>query len=85
MNADQLSEAIWYLRPEAQFTFINDDYETIEWIKLEGTAPSKAEINAAIEEINAQKAENEINNAAAKAALLNRLGITADEAKLLLS
>jgi len=82
---DYLSEAILRLRPNSQFYYSNRDYSTIEWIVLEGKAPTEAEIDDAIEQVKA----NEITEAAAKAtqkaALLERLGITEDEARLLLA
>ena len=80
-----LSKAIILLKPTAEFSYTDDDYSTIKWDVLEGDAPTQAEVNAAIEQVKA----NEITEAEAKAAqrqsLLNRLGITEEEAKLLLS
>ena len=49
------------------------------------TAPSSAEITAEKVRLTQVLAEQEATKAAEKAALLHRLGITADEAKLLLS
>lgn len=80
-----LTRAIQKLQPEAEFTFINDDYSTIEWIKLDGNAPSKKQIDDAIKAIKTFESSEAETKAAAKAALLERLGITEDEAKLLLS
>jgi hypothetical protein len=62
----------------------NDDYSTIVWHVLEGAAPSQAEIDEAIEQVKADEAQAATNKAASKAAILARLGITADEAALLL-
>ncbi len=80
-----LVKAIKLIKPESEFTFQEEDYSTIKWIVLEGQAPTQAEITAAIEQVKA----NEITEAAAKAtqkaALLERLGITEDEARLLLA
>jgi hypothetical protein len=80
-----LAKAIKLLKPNAEFSFNNDDYSTIKWDVLEGEAPTQAEIDDAIEQVKA----NEITEAAAKAtqkaALLERLGITEDEARLLLA
>ena len=80
-----LAKAITHLRPTAEFSFTEEDYSTIQWHILDGDAPTKAEINAAIKQVKADEAQAEANAAASKAALLDRLGITADEAKLLLS
>jgi hypothetical protein len=52
---------------------------------LEGEAPTQSEIDAAIEQVKAEEAQAEITKATAKAALLSKLGITAEEARLLLS
>ena len=80
-----LTEAIQKLRPNAEFSYQENDYSTIKWDVLEGEAPTLAEVNAAIEQVKADEAQAELDKAAAKSALLDRLGITADEAKLLLS
>jgi hypothetical protein len=82
---DYLVKAIRKLKPSAEFSFQNNDYSTIKWDVLEGDAPTQAEINAAIEQVKADEAQTELDKATAKAALLNRLGITEAEAKLLLS
>ena len=80
-----LSKAIKFLRPTAEFSFTEDDYSTIKWDVLNGDAPTQSEIDAAILTIKAKELADAETKAAAKAALLDRLGITADEAKLLLS
>jgi len=82
---NNLSKAIRKLKPNSEFSFIADDYSTIKWDILEGEAPTQAEIDAAIEEIKAEEAQSEVDKAEAKAALFDRLGITAEEAQLLLS
>jgi hypothetical protein len=78
-------KAIWKLRPNSQFVIQNDDYSTIEFLKLEGTKPTKAQVDAAIEEIKAAEVTEAATQAQAKEALLARLGLSADEAKLLIS
>ena len=83
--SDYLAKAIRKLQPTAEFSFTNDDYSTIKWDVLDGDAPTEKEINAAIKQIQADELIEASTKAAAKAALLNRLGITEDEAKLLLS
>ena len=82
---EYLAKAILKLRPGSEFKFIEDKYETIEWFVLEGDAPTQAEIDEAIEQLKADEAAEAQAQATAKAALLDRLGINADEAKLLLS
>jgi hypothetical protein len=58
--SNYLLKAIFKLRPEAQFTFTNEDYATINWHVLQGEAPTKAEIDAAIKQIKADEAKNPI-------------------------
>jgi len=80
-----LVKAIKKLKPTAEFSFIDDDYSTIKWDVLEDDAPTQQEIDAAIEQVKADELAEAEAKAAQKAALLNRLGITEDEAKLLLA
>jgi hypothetical protein len=79
-----LAEAIKYLKPTAEFSFTNNDYSTINWNVLEGKAPTQSEIDAAIEQVKADEITEAAAKAAQKAALLERLGITEAEVKLLL-
>jgi hypothetical protein len=79
-----LSKAIRFLKPNSEFSFQENDYSTIKWDVLDGTAPTQAEIDAAIEQVKADEITEATTKAAQKAALLERLGITEDEAKLLL-
>ena len=81
-----LVRAIKKLKPSAEFTFIDDDYATIEWHVLEGNAPSQEEIDAAIEQIKLDETQAELNEKAAKIkaeAKLAALGLTADDLKAL--
>ena len=78
-------EAIWKLKPGAQYSFTDEDYSTIKWDSIDGVAPTQAEIDAAIQQINADGIAAKAQAATDKAALLAKLGITADEVKLLLS
>ena len=80
-----LAKAINRLKPTAQFSFTDEDYSTIKWDILEGDAPTQAEIDAAIEQVKADEVAQAQAKAAQKAALLDRLGITEEEAKLLLA
>jgi len=80
-----LGRAIFSLRPGSEFVLENHDYSTIEWIKLDGKAPTAKEVEAEMLRIEAEDAATEANKTVAKAALLERLGITEEEARLLLS
>lgn len=79
-----ITQAIKNLRPNAEFSFTDDDYSTIKWDVLEGDVPTQAEVDAAIEAVKQEEAQAEATKAAARQALLDKLGITEDEARLLL-
>lgn len=85
MNPDELTKAIKFLRPTAQFSFIECDYSSIKWDVLDGAAPTYQEIEVALEKIKTDEGAKEISKSDAKQSLLERLGLTADEAALLLS
>ena len=80
-----LSLAIRKLHPEAEFSFGEDGYTSVKWDNLDGVAPTESEINAAIVKVKAEEIAATAQAATAKAALLAKLGITAEEAALLLS
>ena len=82
---DYLFLAIKKLKPTAEFSYSDDDYSTIKWDELDGDAPTQAQIEAAIKEIKAEETQAQAKAEADKELLLVKLGITADEAKLLLS
>jgi hypothetical protein len=84
MEKDYLYEAIRSLKPTSEFTYSAQDYSTIHWDVLDGDAPTQAAIDAEIIKIKAKEIQKAADKSAAKAALLERLGITADEAALLL-
>ena len=79
-----IGDVIMYLRPNGGFVCRGLEYEDIEFM---GDEPpfTKEEFLAAFAEYDAFIAEKEAQAQADKAALLARLGITAEEAKLLLS
>jgi hypothetical protein len=74
MTHEQITKAIQSLKPNAEWTLTN-----LIWLST-GKAPTLAEIEAEIAALPAKEAAK----IAAKANLLAKLGITADEAKLLL-
>jgi hypothetical protein len=79
-----LTKAIQKLKPTAEFSYTNDDYSTIKWDVLDGDAPTQAEINAAIEQVKADEITEAATKVTARQALLTKLGITQEEAQLLL-
>jgi hypothetical protein len=86
MAKDYLVEAIFKLRPSAEFVMLENDYSKIEWHQLEGKAPTQAEIDSAIAQIKADdlaaEAKAEADKASAQAKL-EKLGLTADDLKAL--
>lgn len=80
-----LVDAIRLLKPTSEFVISNDEYSTIIWHAIEGTAPTQSEIDAAIEQVKINDENAALAAQAQKQAILDRLGITADEAKVLLS
>jgi len=79
-----LAKAIKHLRPTAEFSFTEDDYSTIKWDVLEGKAPTQKQIDDSIEQIKANEIAEAEANAAQRQLILDKLGLTADEARLLL-
>ena len=77
------SEVLEMLAPNTEWVIRGDDFDSIQWIK--GEQISKTEFEAGFAQYDAWKAEQDAKAIADKTALLAKLGITADEAKLLLS
>ena len=78
------SDVLIMLCPNVEYTIYGDDYNSIIW--HEGKAAiTKAKFEAGFAQFDAWKAEQDNAKASTKSALLERLGITEDEAKLLLS
>ena len=80
-----LTEAIKSLCPNSEFSFTDNDYSTIQWVVLDGEAPTKKQIDDEVKRIKAAEIADAAKAETDKAALLTKLGITADEARLLLS
>lgn len=77
------ADVLAMLIPSGGWVIYGDDYESIQFI--EADAITKAEFEAGFAKVDAFKEKQAADRAAAKAALLERLGITADEAALLLA
>jgi len=81
MEHKDKAAAIKFIRPMAEFKLDDDE---LFWLDANQTEPTEKEIETGfIAYQKSQKAEAEAN-AKAKSALLEKLGITEDEAKLLL-
>jgi hypothetical protein len=79
-HIDKLN-AIRYIRPNASFIMREND---IEWLDEEQALPSDSEIEAGLVSYKQWLEQNKIEKAQARIVLLDKLGITEEEAKLLL-
>lgn len=78
--------ALRNLRPNCEWYQVGEDLNGVVWVNPENTTtPTQAEIEDAIKEIESQELLAAAKAASDKAALLTKLGITEDEARLLLS
>ena len=77
------SEVLSMLLPNGGWYIQGDDYETIKFVDCEPI--SKEQFESGFAAYDAWKLQDSQAKAATKAALLERLGITAEEAALLLS
>ena len=77
-------EVMTMLCDGVEYVIYGDDYDSINWF---GKSPAitKAQFEAGFAEYDKWKADQNIKTAADKAALLTKLGLTADEAALLLA
>ena len=77
------SQVLTMLCPEKEWVMYDNDFDSVMWIK--GEPITQAEFDAGFAQYDALKAEQDAKAATDKAAIIAKLGITADEAKLLLS
>jgi hypothetical protein len=84
MGIELIVKALNNLVPNAKWSLVGDDYADLVWLS-DGTKPSVADIEKEIAAIPAKEAKAKADTDAKKAALLTKLGITAEEAALLLS
>ena len=77
------ADVLEMLIPDGGWVQLGSKYENIEFINC--ASITKKQWQDGFAQYDAFKAEQDAAKAEAKAALLDRLGITADEAKLLLS
>ena len=68
----------------SQWNLVGDDYEGLEWLS-DTPKPSKSELLSQWDEVQELIASESQAKATQKAALLERLGISEDEARLLLA
>lgn len=77
------NQVLMMLIPDGGWIISGDDYEGITFLECEPI--TKAEYEAGFAAYDAWKTEQDAKAAADKSALLAKLGITEDEARLLLS
>ena len=77
------NEVLTYLRPNGGWVIYGDDFDSILWHSAEPV--TKKEFEDAMKNYDAILETEKTNQNQAKSDLLSKLGITADEAKLLLS
>ena len=84
MDALEIVKAIKHLKPNSEFSFKENDYSTIKWDVLEGEAPTWKEIEEAHKQVKTAETQTKVEAQAKRQALLDKLGITEEEARLLL-
>lgn len=83
MDNVTISKALQILAPGAEWTLTGDDYSKIEWLS-DTAKPTAKQVADKVAELPAIELAAKETAAAEKAAILDRLGITAEEATLLL-
>lgn len=77
------TQVLSLLIPNGGWYISGDDFEGIQFLECEPI--TKAQFTAGFAQYDSEKAAKDAQTATAKAALLAKLGITADEAALLLA
>ncbi len=77
------ADVLRMLIPNGGYIITGDDFEGIQFLECDPI--TKSEFQAGFDLVDAYKLQQAQTKAAEKAALLEKLGITADEAALLLS
>jgi hypothetical protein len=80
-----VSEAISHIHPNSEFVIYGDDLDGLTFIKPDNLTVTQEQVDQAIIELGQIRQAEAQAKATQKAALLERLGITEDEAKLLLA
>jgi hypothetical protein len=76
------NEVLEMLIPQGGWILVGDEYEGIQFLECEPI--TKAQFEAGFAQYDAWKAEQDAKAVTDKAALLTKLGISSEEAKLLL-
>jgi hypothetical protein len=78
------TDVLSMLCPAGGWIIVENDFNSIIWVD-ERPRCTEAEFKAGFDKVESWKAEQDAAKASDKAALLAKLGITTDEARLLLS
>ena len=82
MNHVDIIATLSFIRPNAQYALRGED---LQWLDSEQVEPTKDELELGWLQYQEHAATVAAEKAAARQALLDKLGITEDEARLLLS
>jgi hypothetical protein len=83
MNHSEIVKTIFFINSESSFRLSGDDYSKIEWFS-NWDKPTTKELQDALPFAIAAEEAKIANNAINKAAVLKRLGITEEEAQLII-
>lgn len=84
MENRDIVKVLSILTPSAEWSLIGDNYDDIQWLSESIAKPTKAKVVQKHEEIINNAEDDQRKLSEAKAALLAQLGITEEQAKLLL-
>jgi hypothetical protein len=80
-----IAEAITALRPGAHWYMVGNTLDGLVWEDEEQTAPTQEEIDVKLVELETELEAAKVAKVAQKAAILERLGLTEDELRVVLS
>lgn len=74
-----IASALKATYPTAEFTISDNNADTLDWHNTDIPKPTKAQINAAVANYETIMANQAATKAAARQAVLDKLGLTAEE------
>lgn len=80
-----LSEAILHIHPNSEFVIYGNNLKGLTFLNPSDLTVTQKQVDDAIKELEASRQSEIDNKQKQKAAILDRLGITEEEAKLLLA
>lgn len=85
MTNEEIAKSLQYLTPNAEWHLVGDDLTGLIWLDKNQQQPTEKEIIQVIAKLSELQELELAAKKAAREALLEKLGITEEEAKLLLS